>query len=167
MDSVYSFVYRAEHETNVSMFRATSFPPSLFVTANPAVRWLPYLFMNTEVMLWVTDGRDLLRLYRHSLSTSAYAVFLKKRPGNQVQLAPKIFVSFAQVHPNDNEVQYYQYHRSSSLAPPSCRCLRAADTHCEESWEGAINAEAAGEQFHGSVGGQVEAHQRVENEWQC
>ena len=31
----------------------------------------------------------------HSLSTPAYAVFLKKRPGNQVQLGPRIFVSFA------------------------------------------------------------------------
>ena len=77
------------------MQSANNFSPNLSVTANPPVSWLPYTFVNSEVMLWVSDGNPFLRLYRLSTPTDAYAVFLKKRPGSQVQLGPRLFTSIA------------------------------------------------------------------------
>lgn len=95
MDSVYSVLHGGQAMISSTMQRANSFSPSLSVTANPPVRWLPHTFVNPEVVLWVTDGADFLRLYRLSSPTTAYAAFLKRRAGSQVQLGPRLFISIA------------------------------------------------------------------------
>ena len=77
------------------MRQPTAYSSNLSVTANPPVSWLPHIFINSEVVLWVTDGNPFLRLYRMSSPTTAYAVFLKKRPGGQVQLGPRLLISIA------------------------------------------------------------------------
>ena len=95
MDSAYGIRYRLEHETRDPMLRWRSFPPSVSVVCNPPVQWLPYVFNNAECTVWVSDGTSLLHLYRQPTRDNAYAVFLKRRPGGQLQLGPLTFISVA------------------------------------------------------------------------
>ena len=94
MDWIYNDLQR-EEVTVRFMRQPTAFSSNLSVTANPPVSWLSHVFANSEVVLWVTDGNPFLRLYQVSSHTTAYAVFLKKRPGGQVQLRPRLFISIA------------------------------------------------------------------------
>ena len=63
MDSVYNDLQGEEVRVMFSMRQASAFSPNLSVTANPLVSWLPCIFVNSEVVLWVSDGSPFLRLY--------------------------------------------------------------------------------------------------------
>ena len=95
MEALYIELRGEDVPLRLSVQSASNFSPNLSVTANSPASWLPYTFVYSEVVLWVSDGRPLLQLYRISSPTAAYAVFLKKRPGNQVQLGPRLFISIA------------------------------------------------------------------------
>ena len=66
MEALYIELRGEDVLLRLSTQSANNFSPRLSVTANSPASWLPYTFVNSEVVLWVSDGRPLL-------PTAAYA----------------------------------------------------------------------------------------------